>query len=60
MWVPDSTIQKFHGCQTPLATMLTQALNPGDNVIIVSNRGLKTGENSRNAGEFREEIPDIN
>ena len=33
---------------------------PGDNVIVVSNRGLKTGENSRKVGEFRKEMSDIN
>ena len=32
----------------------------GANIINVSNRGLKTGENSEKVGEFRREMSDIN
>ena len=33
---------------------------PGNNVIVVSNRGLKTGEKISRKGEFCKEMPDIN
>ena len=33
---------------------------PGNNVIVVSNHGLKTGEKNSRKGEFWKEMPDIN